>query len=358
MEAALSLTPSPAPTPLPAGNDHPVVDVPFTAIIDGRQLRGRGLSLVAAYVSGLIDPQVLHSTRIVRLVFEFDGFSVALVVEAKVRDDADGSGVAELTFIHPTGPHLPQLRHILNAFIAGDLVGLGQTLGVAGVGAPRGPVPPPRAESRLSPRRIAGGLGVGLLTLALVAAAGTLAFQRSFVTLLPALGTVVTTGEVLRATATGQIAFLDLAAAQGDVAVAIQANSGDVHSLLMPCDCVLTATGLREGSTVLVGEPVAQLSSATDRRVVAALIPAAALFDLLQADRVDLTFPDGMTIPAQPVAGPMNPGSGDLWLVPAVPLDAARIGQPVEIRIRHDAGPLGVLHDAMTGLFDTSGRGV
>jgi mannuronan synthase len=75
----------------------------------------------------------------------------------------------------------------------------------------------------------------------------------------------VTTGEVLRATATGQIVFLDLAAARGDVAVAIQAASGDVQSLVMPCDCAVTANDLREGSTVLLGEPVAWLHSADDR---------------------------------------------------------------------------------------------
>jgi predicted RecA/RadA family phage recombinase len=347
METALLLKTNQTPVTLPGGNDHPVVDLPFTAIIDGRQFRGRGLSLVAAYVSGLMDPQAVKSTRIVRLVFQFDGFSVTLVVDADVRENSDSSGVSELSFIHPTGAHLPQLRHILNAFIAGDLVGLGQTLGVAGTAAPKGPKAQKAPESRMSAKRVMGGIGVGLLTIALAGLAGTLAYNRVFQTLVPSLGTVVSTGEVMRATATGQIVFLDLAAAQGDVAVAIQATSGDVQSLLMPCDCAASATGLREGSTVLLGEPLVQLAAETDQTVVSAMIPQEMLFDLMQADRVELTFPDGATLSAQPVIGTSAAGTDPITLQPLSPLDASRIGQPVEIRILHDAGILGVLHGSV-----------
>jgi mannuronan synthase len=160
METVLLLKSPVAPVTLPSGNDHPVVDLPFTAVIDGRQFRGRGLSLVAAYVSGLIDPQAINAVRIVRLVFQFDGFSVALVAEARVREGTEGSGTAELAFVHPTGAHLPQLRHILNAFIAGDLMGLGQTLGVAATRAPQRPPargPPPKAGCRSAASRAGWG---------------------------------------------------------------------------------------------------------------------------------------------------------------------------------------------------------
>ncbi|MEY4872556.1 MAG: hypothetical protein RLZZ563_1886, partial [Pseudomonadota bacterium] len=94
---------------LPEGNDHPVVDLPFHALIDGRQLPGRGLSLVAAYVAGQVDPASLGTSRLVRLVFDLDGFQITLLVEASVHAAEDGKGAA-LIFNQPTGPHLPQLR--------------------------------------------------------------------------------------------------------------------------------------------------------------------------------------------------------------------------------------------------------
>jgi len=332
------------PDNLPAGNDHPVVDMPFSAVIDGRQFRGQGLSLVAAYVTGLLDPAIQNGTRIVRLMFQFDGFAVSLVVEAIVREGVAGSGEAQLIFVNPTGPHLAQLRHILNAFIAGDLVGLGQTIGVAGTAASKGIKRAAVPESRLSPRRVAGGMAVGVLTLALIAVAGTLSYQKLFVTLVPSLGSVVSTGEVLRATTTGQIVFLDPKAAKGEVSVAIQAASGDVQSLTMPCDCTVTANGLREGSTVLIGEPVLQLVSDSDQYLVAATIPAGLMFDLSDADRIELTFPGGDTALARiEPSGLTQPGAEaqPVLLRPAAALDASRMGVPVQVRILRSAGGFG-----------------
>ncbi|MDT8857111.1 hypothetical protein RNZ50_19145 [Paracoccaceae bacterium Fryx2] len=361
MENAVLSNANRVPVNLPGGNDHPVVDLPFTAVIDGRQFRGRGLSLVAAYVSGLMDPAAINATRIVRLMFQFDGFAVTLVVDAEVREGAHGSGEAELLFASPTGPHLPQLRHILNAYISGDLVGLGQTIGVAGTAAPKGPKAAGAPESRMSLRRVAGGAGVGLVSLALIAVAGTLTYQRTFVSLVPSLGTVISTGEVLRATTTGQIVFLDLNAARDDVAVAIQSASGDVQSLVMPCDCVVTSNGLREGSTVLIGEPVLQLASDSDRRLVAAAIPPAMLFDLAGADRIELTFPGGQT--ALATAEPQGPAvaGADAQLIllrPDVPLDAGRVGQPVQVRILRGSGGLGTWANTARARLVTIFKGV
>lgn len=332
------------PLNLPAGNDHPVVDLPFTAVIDGRQFRGRGVSLVAAYVAGLMDPAALNAVRIARLVFQFDGFAVSLDAEVEVRESSTGSSEVELVFIRPTGPHLPQLRHILNSFIAGDLVGLGRAIGVAGTAAPKAHNAAPIRESRLSSRRVAGGLGVGLLSLTLLAVAGTLIYQRMFVTLVPSLGTVISTGEVLRATTTGQILFLDPAARKDEVVVAIQASSGDVQSLVMPCDCVVTSNGLREGSTILIGEPLLQLVSDADQRLVAIDLPPAMLFDLAGANGVELTFPDGETATARVEPSGLTgrgAAAGPTLLRPDAALTPERTGQPVEVRIQRGSGSLG-----------------
>ncbi len=354
MENSVLTTANRVPVNLPAGNDHPVVDLPFTAVIDGRQFRGRGLSLVAAYVSGLMDPAALNAERIARLVFQFDGFAVTLDADVEVREGAAGSGEAELIFIRPTGPHLPQLRHILNSFIAGDLVDMGRAIGVAGTAAPKAPKTGVMAESRLSPRRIAGGVGVGLLSLALIALAGTLVYQRMFVTLVPNLGTVISTAEVLRATSTGQILFLDLNARKDEVVVAIQATSGDVQSLVMPCDCIVTSNGLREGSTVLIGEPVLQLVSETDQRLVSIALPPALLFDLARGDGVQLTFPDGATttarIEASAITNSENATPATL-LRPDTALAAERIGQPVEVRIQRGSGSIGTWANAARTRF-------
>lgn len=360
MDSALVTNPNRPPVALTAGNDHPVVDMPFTAVIDGRQFKGRGISLVAAYVLGLVDPAMLNATRLVRLVFQFDGFSVALDVDATLRPSASSSGEVELIFTKPTGPHLPQLRHVLNAFIAGDLVGLGQTIGVAGTAAPKRPTAASAPQPRVTVRRMLGGAAIGLLSILLVAIAWTLIYQRLYVSIVPTPGAVVSTGEVMRATATGQIVFVDLQAAEGEVALAIQSVSGDVQSLMMPCDCTVTSKGLREGSTVLIGEPVLQLSSAGDRYLVAATIPSDMAFDLAGAREIELVFPDGTRSTATPDLGRpatgMPVGEGQtVFLEPETPLSADRLGQPVNIRIQRGGGSpsawVSALRDSFAAFF-------
>jgi hypothetical protein len=304
---------------------------------------------VAAYVAGLMDPAILNQVRIARLMFQFDGFAVTLDADVEIRENPAESSEIELIFIRPTGPHLPQLRHILNSFISGDLVGLGRAIGVAGTASPKGPMAAGIPESRLSVRRVAGAIGVSLLSLALIGVAGTLVYQRMFVTLVPSLGTVISTGEVLRATSTGQILFLDLTASKDEVVVAIQAASGDVQSLVMPCDCIVTSNGLREGSTVLIGEPVLQLVSDTDQRLVSVVLPPATLFDLGRAEGIELTYPDGATSTARVEPYALANDGGDTVptvLRPDTALEAGRIGQPVEVRIQRGAGNIGMWANA------------
>lgn len=344
MENAVLSNSKRLPVNLPGGNDHPVVDLPFTVTIDGRHFRGHGLSLVAAYVAGLMAPAAMNAVRIARLTFQFDGFAVTLGVDVEIREGTPGSGEAELIFIHPTGPHLPQLRHILNAFIAGDLVGLGQAIGVAGTAAPKGPRMAGIPESRLSLRRMAGGAGVALLSLGLLAVAGPLAYQSLFVTLVPTLGVVVSTGEVLRATTTGQILFLDLEAAKDDVVMAIQAPSGDVQNLVMPCSCTVEATNVREGSTVLIGEPVLKLTDSSEERLVEAIIPAEILFGLAGTDRIELTFQTGEKSFAtvEPTGLTMQAAITQAVLLrPDMTLTPSLIGGPVEVRILRNLNGFG-----------------
>ncbi len=85
--------------------DQPVLPVPFTAEIDGRQCRGEGVSLVRAEVAGLLDPALEGQDRLVRLSFAFQGFTVALAVRSRIGR-VDG-GRADLVFTDPTATTFP-----------------------------------------------------------------------------------------------------------------------------------------------------------------------------------------------------------------------------------------------------------
>ncbi len=323
--------------------DHPMIQMPFTVEIDGRHYRGNSLSLVLAEIVGLIDRNLEGQTRLMRLLFAFDGFTISLNLECGIELIDPAAGRATLTFRDPTGPHLPQLRHILNSFIAGDLVSLGQTLGVAAVQkTPGGKNAAPNARPGSAISRLFGTLAVAVMSLALVVAVSAIVFQRLFSSPIASPAQVVIEGQSLNAVAAGQIDYINADAAVGEVAFSIRATTGQMLSIAMPCDCDATAAGPAVGSTVLAGEPVLQLSQPGAALVLTASIPREDLFKLSRADHVTASFADGTTVTtsvdqASLALAARGAAAGQpevpFRLVPQTPLSAARQGQLAELVI-------------------------
>ena len=295
--------------------DHPILPIPFTAEIDGRQCRGEGLSLVRAHVAGLLDPALQDQERLVRLSFAFQGFTLSLGVRCRI--DAIEGGKAALVFLDPMGDHLPQLRHLLNGWIAGDLMSLGQVLSVT-----TAPVKPGKSGAAvgaqgngLAGRLIGGTLMAGALV-ALVGAAMVLTYARGYTSTLPLPGRIAPEGQTLTALSAGQIDYVNPAAKSGEVAFTLRAQDGTVLSVTMPCDCTATLLGQTTGSTVQAGDAVMAVHEADAAQVVTALVPAEMLMDLARAERVTATLPDGTRLDlAVPQALPL-PASGDAAPVP------------------------------------------
>ena len=65
------------PMLLDTGTEHPKTNIPFIAVIDGRQFSGRSLSLVSASVSGLAGPELEAKERIALALHDAQG-SVAI----------------------------------------------------------------------------------------------------------------------------------------------------------------------------------------------------------------------------------------------------------------------------------------
>lgn len=319
--------------PLAAGNEHPMLDLPFMAIVDGRRFHGKSLSLISAKVAGLIDPHAAGQPQLMSLLFEFDGFCVTLVVQATARDRPNGLGEVDFDFTQPAGAHMPQLRHILNAWIAGDLVSLGATIGVAN-SAPARPASAPPAQTG---GHFVYNAAIAAASFGLAAIVLTLIYQQRFVQTLPEFGTAMMQGETLRATASGQIAFLDLAAPVGQVAVAISTISGDILSLTMPCECTANSLGLRVGSTVLQGEPVLNLAQQGAQVVVMVPNSPKLNFDLARGDQPELILPDGSAV----LATAQRDLGAAVMFTPRLPLPAALAGAPVKLRLIRTDGAVG-----------------
>lgn len=336
MEKAVTPTSRRATAPALAGPaDHPVIAMPFHVEIDGRQYKGRGISLVRAEIAGLIDPHMAESERMAWLVFRFQGFTVGLSIEVRMQDVDPGKGTATLVFQDPTGEHLPQLRHLINAYIAGDLVTLGQAMAVR----PPATSKPKAAQAPRRMRRFGGTLVLLALTAALVGLVASKLFQRVFTDHLSAPVVAGFEGRTLAATATGQVEFLDPRAKEGEVAFAVRANTGQTLSVVMPCDCQVEMLGVEAGSTVFAGDPILRVSSPDAAVILTGSVLPEEMLDLARARSVDLRFADGTQVAAQLMPGGIGsaaPGQPvPIRIAPLQPLSDDRLGQLADVTLRY-----------------------
>ena len=343
---------------LPSKGDHPMMDIPFMVGIDGRQYRGVRLSLVMAEISGLMDPALENATRLMRLVFPFHGFSVTLGVLGLIKHVDRDKGLASVTFVDPGGEHLPQMRHILNSYIAGDLVALG---GVIGVGSTL-PSPAARAASTAKARRwtlprMIGAAGMALATVLLIGTAATLAYSRIFTQAIATPGRAAYDGMTLGAIASGQLDYVNLEASEGEVAFSIRTITGDLLSIAMPCTCTATLQGTAVGATVQSGDAVMTVSQPDAPLVVTTQVTSDELLQLAFADHVNIRFADGETVRARADTAGLRGQAGDalvpVRLIPDVVLPETRKGAIGALTIIHPM-PFGL--GAATDVSPTSGN--
>ena len=342
---------------LPNKGDHPMMDVPFMVGIDGRQYRGMRLSLVMAEIGGLMDPALENATRLMRMVFPFNGFSVTLGVLGLINHVDRDKGLASVTFVDPAGEHLPQMRHILNSYIAGDLVALGGVIGVAA----KLPSPAARAASAKANRkvlpRLLGSAGLVLATVALLAGAGTMAYNRIFTQSIATPGRVMQDGMTLGAIAAGQLDYVNLEASEGEVAFSIRTTSGDLLSIAMPCTCTAQLLGTSVGATVQAGDALMTVSAPDAPVIVTTQVTSDELLAMAFADHVSIRFADGTTVRARAETESLRGGAGaalvPVRLVPDVALPLSRAGQLGELTIIR---PLPFSLSSVTTAAETTGN--
>ncbi|NCO21888.1 MAG: hypothetical protein GW905_07780 [Rhodobacterales bacterium] len=337
--------------PIPADflfdREHPVLPIPFTLHLPGGSFQGLGLSLTALHLGP--PPQGARVGRagarhLAKLEFNCEGFSIDLYPEVTVTaSDAQG---AVLQFTDPTGAHLPQLRYILNSFIAGDLVSLGGLLGHTGPTRVK-PAKSDQGADRVgagTARRVAAVALSGLLILGALAAI----YQRYTTSYEPRPVFVTRQGNDMRATSPGQITFLNPEAKSGEVLYAISANSGDTLNFLLPCACeVALASGIYSGATVLPSDPILTIFDTNVQVRVQTQMSIEGLTKAVNGEQVYLDMSDGRAIPVQVVQTSATSEAalrGDLYMpVVLLPdegaLNVADIGKPARVRLKRQIFP-------------------
>ncbi|UWQ19667.1 hypothetical protein [Jannaschia sp. M317] len=326
---------SPIPTPIPGGfaheDEHPLIAIPFHLTLEGTSLAGDRLSMTHLLARAEGTAPAPGTRGIARLRIDFADFSLTLSPEVAVQDVA-GDGQVKLMFTDPTGPHLPQLRYVLNAVIAGEIAGMDGVMSYSGPTAPK----PAQAAYKPGLRDRARTMGVIALSAALILAAGTVLVNRmtTGVEMHPVF--IEAQGRQMSATTGGQLSYLDAEAARGEVVFAITSNAGDVLNFQMPCDCeVKLAANAYEGATLLPSDPILTILEINPEIRARTLISIEGLARAMTGDRTTLQLHDGRDIPVEIVAdGTANAAAlkGDLFV-------------PIELR-----APAGALTEADIGL--------
>ena len=322
-------------------SEHPVIQMPFNAIIDGRLFEGDGISLVGARAKGLVSPQLEGEHRLVTLVFPFAGFNVTLPVEASLSTASSASGKLALRFTKPTGSHFIQLRHLINSYISGDIADVGSVLSTS-AGSPRGAAKIKPTNSRSTARLLSGllkGLLITAASVALFGFVGSKIYERAFVAHATGVSLISKSSTALRAVSSGQLDFVDPNAAQGQVAYAVRTTSGDLVSISMPCDCVALPGALTAGATVLAGDAVMRVATADAATQVDATIPLEAYRALVAGATAQVQPANGPVISATLQQGTVTvlrdsvEDAVQVVLLPQADIDASLIGTPVSVTV-------------------------
>ncbi|WP_119307943.1 hypothetical protein [Cohaesibacter haloalkalitolerans] len=322
-------------------SEQAMLQMPFSVVIEGRQYEGNGISLVNAYVKGLASRDYGQVIKPATFRVPFDGFQVTMAIEVVMVCVDDITGRYRLDFLNPTGPHLPRLRYILNAYIAGEVVGINDVLSVTADKVKKASAGDVNSEKSFVQRfkSVVGAAFVGAATVGLVVFAGSLVQNRLLVRDVPKLGKVMPSGAVIRSGADGQIVYVNPQAGLEEPLIAIQGADGRQLTVVNPCDCTLTmAKSSVVGAVVAKDDDLAYIPGNDSGIQVSAILPDKEAEMLMFGGVAEATLADGRTINLQtkdikpPVSG--QTATRATFTAPEGLLTLDDTGGPVKLRIK------------------------
>lgn len=287
-----------------------------------------------------------------RLVFPLDDYDIVLPVQAEVRYIDKERGRVGFRFVNTTQRQISVLRYIIDAFLSGELVTLGDILDVTARSHDAAPRSAPERQEPTTPlarfaaaaRRVAvtGVVALGTLFLALFVIDAI--YQRLFVS-WPISSTISVDTITVAAPITGQIEVVapgpDLV--PGEPAIGVRDWYQKQFFVEAKCACPIVERAGEVGSTIQEGAVVLRAAVVGAKPFIRAVVDDETLIRVREGATARIEYADGTTTSVDLVQHPpASLGStaiaGSAATAPVLAIDPGRdlslgqYGTPVRLR--------------------------
>lgn len=255
-----------------AQRHHVRVKLPATVEIDGIGYQTRDWSTAGASV--VVSPEQSSSavfaegkTHNVRLIFDLNGFALAVPMKVEVRHTRaeDGDNYVGLRYIDMTQEQIVIMQQLVSSYVTGELTSVGEIIHVMSRNNFTKPRQVPKREDLSARERFSILLrkaAVPVFSILLLGYVAIAVFEQNFV--ISAQKAVVTgEGVPVMAPAGGVISFKNLRSGdqvrKGDILMTILGESGTVIGVDSPCDCIVEDRLVSSGTTIGKGTSVLSL---------------------------------------------------------------------------------------------------
>lgn len=198
------------------------------------------------------------------LHFVLDSFVLNIPMTIQIRNIDKNAQIVGLKFIDMTSRQISIMRHMVNAYITGEIINVNDLIHIVG------------RNNMSNPRNIPsnnkdgfdfGGIIrkfiVGFLSFLLLAYIAIAVYDQAYI-VEASTAIVIADGLPVNAPATGVIGYKELqngtSVSKGEPLMTVLSNSGTVTSLDSPCDCIVTNQLVSKGSIVNKDTPVLMLT--------------------------------------------------------------------------------------------------
>jgi len=287
-----------------------------------------------------------------RMIFPLEDYDIVMPVQAEVRYIDRERARIGLRFVNTTPRQVSVLRYIIDAFLSGELVSLGDVMDVTARSheAPSRAIPQREMPTTLLGRAVAAvrsGAGyvlVGGTTLLLAAFVFNAVYERLFVS-RPITSTISVDTITIAAPVTGQVEVVASGAdlVPGQPAVAVRDWNQKQFFVEAKCGCPIVERVAEVGSTIQEGAIVLRAAVVGSKPYVRVVVDDETLIRLRSGATARIEYSDGTTTAVNlgehpPTALGVAPIPGSAATAAVVAIDAGRdlpldlYGVPVRVR--------------------------